>query len=217
MRSLSILMLAVFAQGVVLPYVAHAQDTFDCAYNRNQPTLENARLLFKITDYRCAEMELKDLLASDSLGLQTRADAHVLLAAVYYAKLRDEEEKESKVMAELVAAFKAFREWRGELDIKSEEFRSLLEKAKKKVDEQAEQEAQAAVEDTTTTEQEPAAMTDTWSQKKTEKKPWYKKWWVLGLGVGVVATGVVLAAGGGGDDGGTEAQPLPGFPGHPGE
>jgi len=50
---------------------------------------------------------------------------------------------------------------------------------------------------------------------QTEGKPWYKKWWALGLGVGIVAVVVVAMSGGGGDDGTTEDQTLPGFPEKP--
>jgi hypothetical protein len=217
LRITAILMMVVYVQGLVLPGLVKAQEP-ECTYNREKPTLENARLLFKITDYRCAEQELQDLLKSDSLDLKTKADAHVLLAAVYYAQLHDQEEKESKVLAEFVAAFQAFREWRGELDIKSEDFEALMEEAKVQVDQQATEEAQTAAQDSVTTAQPP--ITDTWSATtaQEQKKPWYKKWWVIGLGVGVVAAGVAVAAGGGGgDDGGGDEQPaaLSDFPSHP--
>ena len=50
-----------------------------------------------------------------------------------------------------------------------------------------------------------------------KKKPWYKKWWVVGLGAGVVATGIAVAAGGGATTGTTETTPdLPAFPDRPG-
>jgi hypothetical protein len=46
-------------------------------------------------------------------------------------------------------------------------------------------------------------------------KPWYRKWWALGSGVGVVVVGAVLLLGGGdsADGGGTtETDTLPDFP-----
>lgn len=48
-----------------------------------------------------------------------------------------------------------------------------------------------------------------------ESKPWYKKWWVIGLGAAVVAGSVLLIAGGGDDSEPVAAQPLPGFPDPP--
>jgi hypothetical protein len=56
-------------------------------------------------------------------------------------------------------------------------------------------------------------MAVTGEEGKKEKKAWYKNWWAIALGVGVVAGAVALAGGGGGDGGGTTPdQPLPGFP-----
>ena len=43
-------------------------------------------------------------------------------------------------------------------------------------------------------------------------KPWYKKWWAIGLGVGVVAVVAVAVGGGGGEDTPPEDTTLPGFP-----
>lgn len=48
-----------------------------------------------------------------------------------------------------------------------------------------------------------------------ESKPWYKKWWIIGLGAAAV-TGTVLLLVGGGDDSEPAADlPLPGFPDPP--
>jgi hypothetical protein len=49
----------------------------------------------------------------------------------------------------------------------------------------------------------------------TESKPWYKKWWVIGLGAAVVTGTVLLIAGGGDDDEPVPDQPLPDFPDPP--
>ena len=205
-RVVAVLALLGFAQALVLPQVAQAQVP-GCVHDKEKPSLENARLNFKITNYDCAEQELNDLLAVDTLDLQTKADAHILLAAVYYAKVRDDKEKRSRVMEQFVAAFQSLRDWRGELDIKSPEFLALMKEAQELVDKQ--DEAAAALK-----EKVPGAGVETpLAVKKDEKKPWYKRWWVLGIGAGVVAVAVAVAAGGG-----EEEQPppaLPGFPGHP--
>ncbi|HUV31416.1 MAG TPA: hypothetical protein VMY05_10045 [Acidobacteriota bacterium] len=210
LKGIAVLVLLVFAQSMVLPQLVRAQAP-ECVYDKTKPSLDHARTNFKITNYDCAEMELKDLLAVDTLALQDKADAHILLAAVYYAKVRGDKEKRNRVMKEFVAAFKAAREWRGVLDIQSPEFLALMKEAQDLVDQ--EESAMAAVE-----EQVPGARVDLGlkDEDKGKKKPWYKRWWVLGIGVGVVAMAVAVAAGGGGDEPGEEPLgPLPGFPGHP--
>lgn len=197
--------LAVFAITLVLPDLLCAQ-TANCGYDEANPSIENARTNFKITNYPCAEEELNLLLADKSLGLQERADAHVLMASVYYAMMRDDDEKAQKVTEQFVEAFKAFRTWKGDVDIKSPEFLSMMEQARELVARQ--DEAKAAVVDKVPGTELMSA--------DTGGKPWYKKWWAIGLGVGVVAAVAVAVGGGGGDD----TQPkgddtLPGFPGTP--
>ena len=96
LRTAAILALIVFAQALVLPQMAEAQTT-DCPFDKDNPTIDNARYNFKVTNYDCAELELQALLADPNLELQAKADAHVLLASVYYAKIRNDEEKQNPV------------------------------------------------------------------------------------------------------------------------
>jgi len=111
-----------------------AQDT-GCNYDKNAPSLDNARLNFKSLNYRCAELELLDLQKSNTLTLQEKADVYVLLAAVYYAMLGDDDAKRrDKVIEQFTAAFRAYREWKGTLEITSSEFAGLMEEAKQRVD-----------------------------------------------------------------------------------
>ena len=205
----AILTLIVFLQALVLPQLVQAQTT-DCPFDQDNPSIENARYNFRITNYDCAEIELQTLLADENLDMQVKADAHVLLAAVYYAKIRDDEQKQDLVVEQFVAAFKAFRNWRGDLDIKSPEFVAMMEQAQVLVDKQddAVDAAKDKVEEQLPEEQKEMAQVVPVSGDG--KKPWYKQWWAIGLGVGLVATAVVVAAGGGGDEEGGEE--LPGFP-----
>jgi len=136
----------------------------------------------------------------------------VLLAEVYYAKVRNDSEKRDKVMEQFVAAFKSYRDWRGELNIKSPEFMSLMKLAQDQVDEEATAVEAAPVEEEEITEAQPGVTAP--PKDDGEKKPWYTKWWAIALGVGVVAGAVAMAGGGGGDDGG-EATELPDFPDPP--
>ncbi|MFZ5979294.1 MAG: hypothetical protein ACOYVF_01555, partial [Candidatus Zixiibacteriota bacterium] len=69
-----------------------------CDYDRNHPTVENARVNFKSLKYKCAQQELQDLLEDETINLETRANAHVLMAAVYYALIKDDEEKKQKTI-----------------------------------------------------------------------------------------------------------------------
>jgi hypothetical protein len=159
----------------------------DCIYDPSNPSLDNARKNFLGLNYHCAELELLDLLKKESLNTQERADAHVLLAEVYYAKVRNESEKKDKVIEQFVAAFNAYREWRGELNIKSPEFMTMMKEAQEIVD-KGMQEPEEVV-----TEEKRVEV----PKKEKKKKPWYTQWWAIGLGVGIVAGGVVLLTSGG--------------------
>lgn len=172
----------------------------ECGYDPANPDLEHARQSFRQINYACAEQELNDLLAQENLDLEVKANAHVLLAAVYYTILRDAQDKEQKVVEEFAQAFRVYQDWSGDLDIKSSRFEELMEKARTQVDTE---EAQAP---------EPAPEQP--KESSVKKKPWYTKWWAIALGVGLVAVVVVAASGGGGDGGGT-SEPLPDFPDTP--
>lgn len=66
---------------------------------------------------------------------------------------------------------------------------------------------------------QPAAEAQPWTfESKSGGKPWYKKWWAMALGVGVVAT-VAAVAGGGGETTEEKAPPsaLPPPPPPPGK
>jgi hypothetical protein len=106
-----------------------------CTYDKAAPSLDNARLNFKSLNYRCAELELLDLLNMSTTTLQEKADVYVLLAAVYYAMMGDDEqERRDKVVEQFTAAFREYRDWKGTLEITSSEFAELMEEAKQRVD-----------------------------------------------------------------------------------
>lgn len=195
---------------LILPNAVWAQAP--CTYDRKAPSVDNARMNFKALNYKCAEQELVDYLKQDNLTLEQKSNAHILLATVYYAMLKDDSEKRDKVMEQFKSAFKAYREWRGELDIKSSEFMDLMNEAKVEVDKESAEKV---------AEKQPAADTSkqvtTITEGKEGGKPWYTKWWAIVLGVGVVGGAVAVLAGGGGGDTGTPAtvDTLPSFPPHP--
>jgi hypothetical protein len=213
LRIVSPVLLLTFLHLQFFPLPLAAEEP-ECDYDRNNPTLENARKNFLALNYGCAEQELNDLLKDSNLDTEEKADVHVLLAEVYYAKVRNSQEKKQKVMEQFVAAFDAYRQWKGELNIKSPEFMAMMKEAQTLVDQKTAEEAVAEKppEETVTEkpgEPEPAAdepeitaAVPTTKVEPKESKPFYKQWWAYALGVGVIAGVVLLAAGGGGDDDG---------------
>ncbi len=168
----------------ILPIGVLAQESISCPYDKDAPSLEHARQTFKGLNYNCAEMEINDLLKDESLSLEDKANAHVLMAAVYYAKLKDVKEKRNKVIEQFAKAFRSYADWSGDLDIKSTEFLSMMEHAKSLVG------TEIKAPDLDTLVAIPTIDTG-------EKKAWYTQWWAIGLGVGIVAGAVVLLGGGG--------------------
>lgn len=217
-RAVALIMMACFLN-TILPSAISGQ-TSGCNYDRNDPSLESARISFKSLNYLCAEEEIEACLQKPDITLEERADAHVLLAAVYYAKVKNEGEKRNRVIEQFKQAFRSYRDWKGELDISSTEFIEMMNEAQKQVDTELRQAEEAAQEkekeEPVVTPIEPTVNAGTTTAKAA--KPWYTKWWAIGLGVGLVAGAVVLASGGGGDgDGGGDGgnEPLPDFPDPP--
>ncbi len=202
-RALCLLLLLMYLQSTLIVSGVLAQG-LDCGYGPAGPDLEHARQSFKALNYQCAEQEINDLLNNPNIDLELKANAHVLMAAVYYAKVRDTREKEKAVVDEFARAFRAYQDWQGDLDIKSSEFAAMMEKAKLMVEDEVAAKAAEPV-----VEEKPKEVPAVQEQKK--GKPLYTKWWAIVLGVGLVA-GVVALAGGGG--GGTD-NTLPDFPDTP--
>lgn len=101
-----------------------------CDFDKSNPSIESARRSFKTLQYKCSELELLMLLKKESLTLESKCEAHILMAAVYFAMLDDESNKKTKVIEQFVSAFKAYQDWQGELDINSDDFRALMKEAK---------------------------------------------------------------------------------------
>lgn len=169
----------------ILPIGLLAQEPSGCPYNPEAPSLEHARQTFKALNYNCAELEINDLLKVDTLSLEEKANAHVLMAAVYYAKLKDTKEKRHMVIEQFAKAFRSYANWSGDLDIKSTEFLSMMEQAKDLVDTEIK-----------TPETPELDTLVTIPPIGGEGKAWYKQWWAIGLGVGLVAGAVILMSGG---------------------
>lgn len=224
-RVIAVAVLTVFLQWTMLPSLIYAQSG-GCDFDPNKPSVEHARTSFKMLNYKCAEEELNAFLARADVGIEDKADAHILMASVYYAMLKNDTEKRDRVTEEFVKAFKAYREWRGELDIKSGEFLDLMESAKERVDSEAaiqstpteaapteiEEQKPAVVEQVKKEEPKPAVtQTPVKKAEEKKKKAWYSNWWAIAGGVGLIAVAAVALGGGGGSDdaGLADLPPIP--------
>jgi len=200
--------LAAFLWAQTIPDIAHAQ-TAQCDYDRQKPSLESARKSFQVFDFQCAEQEIQDLLKVPTLSLEDKANAHVLLAAVYFEMLQGDAQQRGKILEQFKEAFRSYRDWRGDLDIQSPEFRAMMEEAKQEVQTEAKT---AASEDTTAA---PPVMTRPPHADSDSGKGGSTKWILIGLGVGAVGIAAIALGGGGGGNGNGDNS-LPGFPPYPG-
>ena len=214
-RVIAVGLLVALSNLLILPGAALAQSG-GCTYDKNNPTLESARISFKSLNYKCAENEIQDYLKLNNVSIEDKASAHVLLAAVYYAMVKNHNEKRDRVLNQFKEAFRSYRDWAGELDISSTEFIDLMKKAQELVDEESEEPEPVVVPSEEEEEKEPApaVVQPTTAAAEEGGKAWYKQWWAIGLGVGVVVGAAVLVAGGGGDDdeGKTPDAPIGDFP-----
>jgi len=207
-RVFAVALLVALCNLLILPGAALAQSA-DCAYDKAKPALESARISFKSLNYKCAESEIQDYLKLNNVSIEDKASAHVLLAAVYYAMVKNHNEKRDRVIDQFKEAFRAYREWAGDLDISSTEFYDMMKKAQELVDEEAEEPEAVVVPAEEEADEEPAVVAPTTAAAEGGGKAWYKQWWAIGLGVGVVVGAAVLVAGGGGDDDGTTPADAP--------
>ncbi|MCX6828154.1 MAG: hypothetical protein NT002_02575 [candidate division Zixibacteria bacterium] len=151
----------------------------ECKFDRKNPNITNARINFKTLNYECAEEELGLLLRDTTLSYQDKANAHVLLAAVYYARLKNDSDMKTRVIDQFKEAFRTYRNWRGELDIKSTDFEDLMNEARQQLD------------------QEPAIpVTETPETKPAEKPPVIKESKPAGPSatVPLITTGITAAS-----------------------
>jgi len=213
LRVIAVALLVTLCNLLILPGAALAQSA-DCTYDKAKPALESARISFKSLNYKCAESEIQDYLKMDKISIEDKASAHVLLAAVYYAMVKNHNEKRNRVIDQFKEAFRAYREWAGDLDISSTEFYDMMKKAQELVDEESEEPEAAVVPVEEKAVAEPAVVQPTTTAAaEGGGKAWYKQWWAIGLGVGVVVGAAVLVAGGGGDDAAApEDAPIGDFP-----
>lgn len=200
-----VLMSYVFA--ALMPSGLMAQ-TSDCPYDRKSPSLSHARASFQEFDFACAEREVNDLLKVSSLDAGTKADAHALLAAIYFQSLPDNQNRREKVIEEFRRTYALRPNWNGQPDVQTPAFRQLMAEAKRQVEQLSQKDKPAPPPTTAQTKPQPV-------EPQTQTKRGSNKTWMYVAAGAVVAGVAVLALGGGGGDGGGGGTTLPGFPPHP--
>ncbi len=173
-----------------------AQDS-ECTYSETTPSIQSARTTFRAAGLNCAEKELNELLALQNISRQEKADAHLLLASVYFIKEPDANARRHRVKKELVAMYMADRRWQGQLEIVSSEFRTLLKDAREMANWRYQQSPELTDEYSIDSLQVALADSTRFEYENLEnKKPWYTKWWALSSGVGlvIVAATVISSA-----------------------
>ncbi len=207
-RSLVCMLIASLLCATVWPDCALAQ-TVECNYDRKAPSLKSARGSFQEFDFACAERELTDLLKSPNLDAGVQADAHALLAAIYFQTLPDNKSRREKVIEEFRRTYSLRPEWSGRPDVQTPAFRDLMTEAKRQVDQLRQRDKPSPPPASTATKPTPAVTAET----KPASKGGSKKTWIY-VAVGAAAAGVAVMALGGGGNGGSAT--LPNFPPPPG-
>ena len=193
-------MFAMFLAGVVPVHLTAQEVT--CESDSRPPTIGSARASLSALNYPCAEKELVRFLAMETVTLEQKADAHLLLGTIYYLMLvSDTEQRRQRAKQQFLDACRAYCEWRGGYDDITQgleydlpELRDVLQEARLEV-----------------VCPEPPA--DTAAVVKKGKS---KLKWILAA-AGVVAVGTVVALASGGDDGASEPvdRTVPDFPDPP--
>jgi hypothetical protein len=181
-----------------------AQDISECDYSADDPAVDHAREQFYAVFYNCALMELEDFLADTDRAPSERAEAWRLISAIRYYQMLDaaSEALQASVIEAGTEAFKAMPDWQGNFDITEGEYIDWMLRAKKQA--MAELAAQPELSPDTTVVVADTGIqmvaVDTIRIDHARGSVWYKKWWAVASGVGLVATAAVLAFSGGGDD-----------------
>jgi len=176
-----------------------------CRFDRENPSIDNARQAYRMFDDICAIEELQVFINSSGHTREAYADAYILLATIHYYSLTDDKEKNETVGNEFLEAFRADPNLQKVPEDEDPGLQRLFEDARARY---AAESSEVVVADST------AALTDE-SMKEEGKKSgaWYKKWWAIGLGAGIVGGVVAAVAGGGSDSSPTTIPEIPQPPG----
>lgn len=206
-RLIAVAVLTAYLSAALWPDWALAQ-TPECAYDRKSPSLAHARSSFQEFDFVCAEREVNDLLKLSSLDAGTQADAHALLAAIYFQSLPDNQNRREKVIESFRRTYSLRPNWNGQPDVQTPAFRELMAEAKRQVEQLRQKEKPAAPPPTTPGKPAPAP-----TESKTQAKGGGSKTWIyVALGAAAVGVAALALGGGGGGGGNGGGGDLPDFP-----
>ncbi len=179
-------------------------DEVSCDFNADNPRVLHAKMYFTGGQYACAEQELIALLERPDINRHAAADAHMLLAAVYFQTTDAEGARRQKTREQFILGLRADRKWSGNLAVSSAEFITIFNDARELVEWLYKESPELFASDSVTEEQVAEAVA--------KKKPWYKRWWALASGIGVAVLAGAIILGGGNDGNTTPADTLPDFP-----
>jgi hypothetical protein len=182
-------------------------DEVSCDFNADNPRVLHAKMFFTGGQYACAEQELSALLERQDINRHAAADAHMLLAAVYFQTIQDRNTRRQKAREQFILGLRANRKWSGNLAVSSAEFITIFNDARELVEWLYKESPELFASDSLTEEQVTEAVAS--------KKPWYKRWWALASGVGVAVLAGAIILGGGNNGNTTPADTLPDFPSTP--
>ncbi|MGD8922316.1 MAG: hypothetical protein PVH24_03645 [Candidatus Zixiibacteriota bacterium] len=190
----------------VLSLAVSSADEVSCDFNSENPRVLHAKVFFTGGQYACAEQELKAVLAKPDITSHTAADAHMLLAAVYFQTVSDREVRRQRTREQFIQGLRADRKWSGNLAVSSAEFITIFNDARELVEWLYKESPELFASDSLAEEQVTEAVA--------RKKPWYKRWWALasGVGVAVLAGAIILGGGNNGSEPPPAGDTLPEFP-----
>lgn len=193
--TVSMIILITFG-GSLLPSDFIDAQTAVCDYDRQQPSLEHAEHVFMTSLYSfdCAVMEISDLLNRET-DTEMYAEARFLRGQAYWGQIIYEQSPipdTQIVIDELIEGFRADSSWAGEWYwMDDDDFLRIAKTARHKAD-------------------------SIMSIPPPQKGKWYKKWWAIGSGVGIVAV-AVIALTRGEDEPADSIDAIPYFPDPPGD
>ncbi|HWR82118.1 MAG TPA: hypothetical protein VN285_02325 [Candidatus Deferrimicrobium sp.] len=126
--------LCLCCQFIVAP-VLWAQRV-DCSYDPKTPSLESARKSLKSLHYPCAEQELRDFLAVNTISPALRAEAHILLGTIYYYSADNIMQERDRVLKEFIDALRAQPDVKHDLDTDTSDLATLFKEARNTIREE---------------------------------------------------------------------------------
>lgn len=177
----------------------------DCTFEVDHPTYRHALSEFKNARYDCAEREVALLMHHVFDSPEHQARIFSLLAGIKYYTVTDPILRRAAVKDNFVTAYRMYPLLNDEPLVIQLDFLTWMDQAQKQVEDEIRQsENLREYRERLLSEQQEI-------QKK--DRPWYRKWWVYGIGGSVVASAAAIII-----FGGEDTQPrdtLPGFPGTP--